>query len=241
MNKRFHFFVTMLSIMLFFAINVQAEELGQVYYNGELLKHLEGDQPYVFTCEGGDTLYLNGIPYSPVRKPVAPGPPKKVSEKYVMQHKLNVLADKHSKQGKTDEERYNLMAEIYLASPLIDSVRVERSLMWIFWKDDPDGEAVSLSHFEAEPFDRLAHHKTLQEGFWRIFNRGGFIAFSEKGYFITAPKHMLDRSQMVIEKIKKGENLVEEDFKGTILWAKDFRSEYEAKHNISFDKDPGKE
>ncbi|MBN2184663.1 MAG: hypothetical protein JW746_05000 [Candidatus Krumholzibacteriota bacterium] len=241
MNKRFYLVVTVFSILLLSAINVQTEELGQVYYNGELLKPLEGDQPYVFTCEGCDTLYLNGIPYSPVRKPVAPGPPKKVSETCTKQHELTVLASKHSKQGKTDEERYNLMAEIFLASPLIDSVRAENSSFRIFWKDNPDGEYVLLSRSQPEPFDRMAHHKTLQEGFWSTINKGGLVIFSGKGYRITTQQSTRLKTQKVLERLKRGESLAEEDYIGTMLWHPDFRAEYEAKHNISFDKDPGKE
>jgi hypothetical protein len=194
---------------------------GMVFYNGREL-----EPPFVFTGHGTDTLYLNGIPYAPVRKKKEkPGPPYVPSELRLKQNALSKKAMARSKEGESMEDRLALLKETYLSSSLVDSVRDSGEYgIFVYWKDSPifKFEGVTLSP-DPPPTDSvkaawlLESHIEDEKSFWETYNRGGVILFGMGYGHIYVPRSRKDLIIGLITKLAQGDTLTAEERKGTFL------------------------
>lgn len=206
------------------------EELGPVYMYGELL-----EKPYVFTNVGGDTLYLNGVPYWPIREPhISPKPMteeqlrrlkelREGSESHAFSDSIWKRVKAMHDSGATYEQCLDAYAEMYEASPLVESVRKEGNGIRIIRTNGT--EAYNIIDFEpgAPPRTVEEIHKDLMEEFWRDVRAGTMIARGYGGYFITAPKPDMEKMNLLINRLAAGDTLSAEDVMGTPLGFKAFR------------------
>lgn len=204
-----------------------AKKCGYVYYSGRELK-----PPFKFTGHGTDTLYLNDIPYAPVRRRKKTfGPPVVVTKLTRQQHALGVLAHERSKAGKMYEERLAMYAEIYRQSSLVDSVKIGSDFsVKVYWKDMreyPNNFEICELPREEPPSDsmlaelRLKRLKSHEESFWRTYNKGGIVTFGEYGH-IFSPAGQTARNRELINRLARGDSLTAEDVWGSILHYKTF-------------------
>jgi hypothetical protein len=204
----------------------EKEDLGPVYMYGELM-----EKPYVFTGVGGDTLYLNGLPYYPIRQP-AWRPPADMSEEELQairdRAKMRfALVDSVSKivhamhdSGATYEECLDAYVELYSASPLVRSASKGGNSITITWANGI--EEVGILNFEPIPPlpTKEEIHKGEMEDFWREVRAGKMIAVGyvgELSYRLTIPRSDVERVQRVIAKLAAGDTLAAEDVSGPFV------------------------
>jgi hypothetical protein len=203
----------------------EKEDLGPVYMYGELL-----EKPYVFTNVGGDTLYLNGVPYWPIRKPVRPPTPMSEEQSRRLKElregtETHAFADSVWKRvkamhdsGAAYEECLEAYAQMYRASPLVRSVSKGGNSITITWANGI--EEVGILDFEPSPPlpTKEEIHKGQMEDFWRNVRSGRMVArgFSQgQTYSFTAPGPDLERMDRLIERLTAGDTLSEESMIGT--------------------------
>lgn len=208
------------------------EDLGPVYMYGELL-----EKPYVFTNVGGDTLYLNGVPYWPMRQPPSLWDlmPESEKERLLAKSRLKqAFADSVGKMvramhesGATYEECLDAFAAMYDSSPFVVHGSVEKmgNGIYLRWADGNDG-TIGLSFEPGAPPRTVEEiHKDLMEEFWRDVRAGTMIARGYGGYSITAPKPDMKKMNLLIERLAAGDTLSTQDMMGTPLMFKAFRKD----------------
>jgi len=198
---------------------------GFVYYNGREL-----EPPFIFTGQDSDTLYLNDIPYAPVRKSINNiGEPYVPTELRQKQNDLSKLAWARSKHGKTSSERLELLAETFLSSVLVDSVKYTGcNSINVYWKDSPifkyEGFEISTEELpsDSKMVDlRKERFKDHEGYFWRVYNKGGIVAFGEYGY-IFSPAIQTAKNRELINRLASGDSLTAEEVKDSILHNNNF-------------------
>ena len=193
---------------------------GIVFYNWTELK-----PPFEFTWRG-DTLCLNGIPFSPYRKI------KKIEKrlKYVPsgqrieQNHLAKIVLKESKRGKSMKERLDIMSKLFLKSSLVDSIKISGNTVFVYWKDSPifKFEGFTLSNeplLSKSALDslKLVHSESKKKDFWYAYNNGGIFVFGDIAGYIVAPSSEVEKTREAYEKLKRGNTLTAEERKGTVF------------------------
>ncbi len=172
-------------------------------------------KPYTFTSsEDSKTLYLNGLVYDGPGE--EPPPQITVTESMRTKHELSVRAFEDSKQGTTYEERLARMTAVYLASPLVKSVRGFAQGIFVKWASDPDREEEVILPREEGHFDLAAYRERLVADFWRTINSGGMIAFG-RNYHICVPAKRLPKTLEQVKLIQSGKEQEQLDVAGTAL------------------------
>ena len=212
------------------------ETLGPVYLYGRLLK-----KPYVFSNAGGDTLYLNGVPYWPIRGPIPasqryPELAKRFREKAQTESaKAELAYDRQAWEtvksmhdsGAPYEECLDSLAAIYERSPFVVPGSVRRLSNGILLRRTDGNEAtIGLGFEHAPPYNRRAHHEQLMRDFWRVVRAGGMIArgyVDGLSYFLTTPKSQLAKTNRLLARLAAGDTLTREDVIDTPLMNKGFR------------------
>ncbi len=155
-------------------------EKGLVIYRDRIL-----EPPFEFTGIESDTLKLNGIPYSPVRRYEVDLKDKgkllpdsliekrraELKEKGLLnrkqtskeiikkQHELSVFAHEKSRETKTYEEKKAVYARIMEESPLVDSTTIGGNTVVVYWKHTgPEPEACIISREYTPPLTEEQRH-----------------------------------------------------------------------------------
>jgi hypothetical protein len=190
----------------------------------------------VFTNVGGDTLYLNGVPYHPVRGPVNRWEQLSESEKRRLLAKghhafadsvWTIVRAMHD-SGATYEECLDAYAEMYRASPRVLSVRKEKTWVTVTWADGTEEESIIDFEPGAPPRTMEEVHKDLMEEFWRDVRAGTMIAkgyVDDLTYTIFSPRPDIAKMKRLIERLAAGDTLSTEETMGTPLADKLFRAD----------------
>lgn len=209
---------------------------GAAIMYGELVT-----EPFEFTNLGGDTLYLNGVPYWPIRGPIQPVnspllPPElraEIRKKASTKHELIDSAFRTVKamheEGVSYQECLDEFASLIEESEFVKpgSVRKSEQGITLVWTDG-EREGIDLQFNEIKPFDRLGYHKELIDEFWRTVNAGGLVArgyATGSIYCITSPKSHLDLTLQLLDRLANGEHLNQEDVLYSPLSNKAFRAD----------------
>ena len=207
------------------------EMVGPVYMYGRLLK-----KPYGFSNAGGDTLYLNGVPYWPIRGPLPPAErypelAKRFAEKakaeFAQRDSLSRAVRALHDAGAGYQECLDSLAAMYGRSPLAmrGSVRKLSNGIVLKWADGTAGD-IGLGFEHAPPYNRVAHHQQMMRDFWRTVKAGGMIArgyVDGLSYFLTTPKSQLEKTNRLLARLAAGDTLTREDVINTPLTNKGFR------------------
>jgi hypothetical protein len=192
---------------------------------GELM-----EKPYVFTNVGGDTLYLNGVPYWPIRQPPslwALMPESEKQRRLAKSRPKQAFADSVGKMvramhdsGASYEECLDTFAAMYDSSRFVVAGSVEKmgNGIYLRWADGNDG-TIGLSFEPSPPLPAKEEiHKGEMEDFWRNVRSGRMVArgFSQgQTYSFTAPEPDLERMNRLIERLAAGDTLSEGSMIGT--------------------------
>jgi hypothetical protein len=205
---------------------------------GELM-----EKPYVFTNVGGDTLYLNGVPYYPIRGPrsvaerypeIVKGHPElfegieeKAKREHAFDDSVGKLVDAMHDSGASYEDCLDSLAAMYDRSPFVIRGTVRKLGNGIDMVEVDGNERSIILSFEPSPPLRTPEeiHKDLMEEFWSTVRRGTMIARGYGGYFLTSPRPDMEKMKRLINRLAAGDTLSAEDMTGTPLVFKAFRED----------------
>ena len=167
------------------------------------------ERPFLFTGEGGDTLYLNGFPYCPLRKAPEALPEsiatlvtsssREDSTRWVLGRDAAQAAA--SSVGSLEGVQNAL--NIYKASDLVEHAFVGGGILFVKYKAFPDTIEVylpapgtdlkELEYGKVPRSDPAEIHRRLISTFWALVRGGALIEFGET-YRYSSPRHTMERA-----------------------------------------------
>ena len=182
--------------------------------------------PYEFSGVGGDTLYLNELPYLPRRRPVEPNiVPRDVLELSESRYSLSqsVLASVISMPD--GEERWEAYAAGMRAATLVASATViAPGQVAIVWADGTTAvdfiQKVQSITEPAPSGSSEERHNRFMAQFQSVMGMGGVVAFGESYFTRSGDPEYARRSREIIRQYEAGtlRNVPDENFyRGSIF------------------------
>lgn len=205
---------------------------GIVYAYGYKL-----DPPYDFSNVGGDTLFLNGVPYRPKRgaraydagelEDLRAGMLNDAQSTHEFNQRLSTKARSMYESGATLEECIQFYADVYDSLPDVGSVKKTAKGIIVEYKDGVKEEII-VSFKKGSPPDRRSVHEDLIKRFMKTINDGGMVAFGVIDglqYELHTPKWQLEKTNKLLGKLAEGQRLTSDDVLDTPLSNEAFRAQ----------------
>jgi hypothetical protein len=168
------------------------------------------EAPYEFSAVGGDTLYLNGLAYSPRRRDLPPTivPPEileRAERRYALTHQ--VLESVRSMPD--GPERWEAYAAGLRESALVRSATAggcgDVSIVWADGTTAVDLIRRGTSNLGPPPLDAEERHAGLIEEFEEIVGLGGVVAFGDNYFTRGRNPAVALRTREILAQVRSGQ------------------------------------